>query len=537
MKQIYFKSFLLCLSVLGISSMSSAQSFTAVFHEYDDFSYIDEIVHGDFNGDGSLDFVIVATSNSEVSVGIGNGVSRPAFTEIEDDLTVVGVTTIDLDLDGDLDFVGSAPFESESYVWRNDGAANFTREALSIVDYDAIHFTDIDSDGMTEAIVSLDSKINIYDISQGEFVLAMTIFDDVFAGSAGGITSLDFNMDGTLDIVAVFARDGIVLFPQDLGFGEQTLFRETFNDDALHVTELNGDGIYDFVVQSDFEQRSSVILSNAAGEYEEIAIPRASGDNLYTDVADFNNDGVPEILHADGDIPVDVELALLNLDGDTGEFMKSVITEDHASTDDGGIVDLDGDGDLDIYLYTNDFFDTGIAFYLQGGLVDSDGDGFTSDVDCDDNNSDVNPGEVEEPYNGIDDDCDSTTLDDDLDGDGFLFDDDCDDSNADINPDASEIPNNGIDEDCDGLDEVSATHELADATISIYPNPVGDNLYVDIEGQIDVILSLYTMEGKLMMQSKNMILNLAATPPGNYLLEVRDVDSGQRIVEKIVIDR
>ena len=67
-------------------------------------------------------------------------------------------------------------------------------------------------------------------------------------------------------------------------------------------------------------------------------------------------------------------------------------------------------------------------------------------------NAEINLAVAEIPYNGLDDDCDATTLDDDLDQDGFVLAEDCDDTNAEINSDASEIPNNGIDENCDGSD-------------------------------------------------------------------------------------
>ncbi|MDN3633903.1 MopE-related protein, partial [Neolewinella lacunae] len=66
--------------------------------------------------------------------------------------------------------------------------------------------------------------------------------------------------------------------------------------------------------------------------------------------------------------------------------------------------------------------------------IDEDNDGFTADVDCDDLNPAINPGQMEIPYNGLDDDCDPMTLDDDLDQDGFVLAEDCDDINPAVNP-------------------------------------------------------------------------------------------------------
>lgn len=71
---------------------------------------------------------------------------------------------------------------------------------------------------------------------------------------------------------------------------------------------------------------------------------------------------------------------------------------------------------------------------IAGGLcptVDRDGDGYAPDEgDCDDTDATVNPGETEIPYDGIDNDCDPFSLDDDLDEDGFGIADDCDDFDA-----------------------------------------------------------------------------------------------------------
>ena len=90
---------------------------------------------------------------------------------------------------------------------------------------------------------------------------------------------------------------------------------------------------------------------------------------------------------------------------------------------------------------------------------DLDGDGYgASSGDCDDENVMVNPGQEEIYYDDIDNDCDPSTVDDDQDGDGLgLLDGDCDDENPDINPNAEDIPDDGIDQDCDGEDAVSDT--------------------------------------------------------------------------------
>ena len=126
----------------------------------------------------------------------------------------------------------------------------------------------------------------------------------------------------------------------------------------------------------------------------------------------------------------------------------------------------------------------------------------------------------------------------DEDQDGYYTDVDCDDDNPDINPNATEIPNNGIDEDCDGVDLVTSIHELANTTINIYPNPTIDLINIDIEGELDYRASLYDMNGKLITTSKNTThLHISSLPTGSYLLEIKDLESGQKVAERIAIGR
>jgi len=167
---------------------------------------------------------------------------------------------------------------------------------------------------------------------------------------------------------------------------------------------------------------------------------------------------------------------------------------------------------------------------------DLDQDGFVLVDDCNDEDANINPNQMEEPYNGIDDDCDEETLDDDLDQDGFLLADDCDDMDASINPNAIEIPNNGIDEDCDGSDLIVSVKELSNSLINVYPNPASEFILIEVEGDLKYKVNIYDINGKLLISSVGLnVVRIDDLSQGTYLVEIKDLNSEERVVERIIV--
>lgn len=565
------------------AEMTGQVNFTETFFEYEDdeLDLVNEIVAADVNGDEIPDFIVTSYGQNTISVGINNNADKPVFTVIQNQYDVRNIYLVDFDGDDDLDIIGSAVFDDFGIIWANDGNGNFSQLTIPLVDYDAIHFVDLNDDGIDEMVFNEGSELKIFENDNGAFSLYATLIDDVFAGGIGDIQSLDYNNDGIMDVAAVFNSDGVKIFQQSSpgDFEQIDITPASFNNESLFPADLNGDMTIDFMLHNSFSSRTTLLISNSMGEYEETILPEDNGSNFFSAFGDVDSDGDADILYVEEQSSFSGTISIWV--NESGTFEPQILTDELGPPDWGGLSDLDNDGDVDLYMYTNSFANSGLIIFYNEAPVDADGDGFFSDVDCDDNNINVNPGEEEVPYNGLDDDCDMSTPDDDLDGDGFLLAEDCDDGNANINPgeeeipyngldddcdmltpdddldgdgfllaedcddenasinpDGIEIPNNGIDEDCDGEDLTVGTYQINNSLLKIFPNPASEIIFIEIENEVDFLVNIYDLSGKTIYSGENAKeIKIDNYVSGNYLLEIIDNASGQRITEIIQIDR
>ncbi|MBR9677354.1 PGF-pre-PGF domain-containing protein [Candidatus Woesearchaeota archaeon] len=145
---------------------------------------------------------------------------------------------------------------------------------------------------------------------------------------------------------------------------------------------------------------------------------------------------------------VGIDTCILDIDLDDDGFNNTVDCNDNNSSINPGAIEVCDSG-------VDENCDT--IFETCSTCEDVDGDGYFNlngcnnlTADCNDNNVSINPNATEIIYNGINEDCNITTFDDDLDQDGYNASDECDDYNGLINPSRTEICGNTVDEDCSG---------------------------------------------------------------------------------------
>ena len=85
------------------------------------------------------------------------------------------------------------------------------------------------------------------------------------------------------------------------------------------------------------------------------------------------------------------------------------------------------------------------------------------------------------------------------------------------------------------LNPVLSTHELTNSSIRIYPNPAIDIINIDLPKNLNYQANLHDLNGRLISSMTNKsAIDIQNVPQGTYLIEIKDLDSGQKVIEKII---
>jgi Ca2+-binding RTX toxin-like protein len=310
-------------------------------HSFPDFDgyYPTDIAISDINGDGNADII---TTNSFNDAAPQSFVVRPNFR-------------------------GEYVYGNKVNLLLGNGDGTFTQVGDITVGNDptSLAVADVNGDAKPD-IITTNYNDNTISIVLNNFPgnFKHTFGDPTYQPTGSEpyfVTSADLNGDGNQDLIV--ANYGAGTIQVMLGNGNGTfmpgqVYTVGTGPSEIIATDLTGDGDLDLVVANAGNDSISVLMGNGNGTFQPAVTTLLTGcgpqitlsPNAIA-VGDVNNDGLPDIVIADGNGEVSVMLG--NGDGTftaPQTFQVNAATLPNTAAYGVALADLNGDGNLDIVV-------------------------------------------------------------------------------------------------------------------------------------------------------------------------------------------
>ena len=282
---------------------------------------IDEIIVGDFNGDGFADLLTqeygyiayLRDYSVNVSLGEGNGDFGDAIT-LEDNLRFSAIATSDFNGDGFDDIAISQTILEYTSYYDSYGVTS-SRSQLTVIlgngngDFSNKLETDLDNIGRVVATSDFNND-NIADLvtssaiqlgnGDGTFQNPINFTPGISFSSLAEIG--DFNGDGNTDLVIVQQRNAYLLLGNgDGSFSDEEKFVLANDPKAIEVADYDSDGIDDLAV-TEWDNITVYSGKTDGGFKVPVRFTIANATDLAT--GDFDNNSQPDLVVTNGSISI-----------------------------------------------------------------------------------------------------------------------------------------------------------------------------------------------------------------------------------------
>ena len=264
------------------------------------------IATGDFNGDGNLDLAVANAASNTVTILLGNGdgAFTPTSATVPTGSDPVSIAVGDFNADGILDLAVANATGDNVTVLLGKGDGTFAPTSTSPVtgiNPDSIAVGDFNGDGIPDlATANANSNSVTILLGNGDGSFTPAAENPATGSGPNAITVADFNGDGIADIATTNLgptdTDGSITVL--LGKGDGTFAPTStspvtgITPDAIAVGDFNADGVPDLVAANGFSNTMTVLLGAGDGTFTPIAAsPITNSDPAGFAVADFNGDG------------------------------------------------------------------------------------------------------------------------------------------------------------------------------------------------------------------------------------------------------